>query len=239
MTAASPARQFSSGAKILIPPRTRQEVFLAKPTNNQYTVEVEPGASLLLVLSSLPSVFNLQASVAQDSSLTVVVAFKTKAATKFFSYIRLVGRGAKVKEQTALVASQGAEIYVENVFEHLAPQTFGRVVSRRVQADNSAGEFWGLLKVSPQATGTDTYLSDKALLIGDKARATSVPKLEILTDEVKASHGTAVGKLSPEELFYLQSRGLDRLAAEKLLTTAFLEPALAGLSPRLRGLIGY
>ena len=238
MTAARGARQFSSGAKIIIPSGTKQEVFLLRSHNtNQYTVEIRPKASLLLVLSSLPPIFNFRASVARESSLTVALVLKTKTAVKFFSQIRLVGRGAKVIAQTAVVATQGAEVYVENVFEHLAPETFGRIISRRVQAGSSAGEFRGLLKVAREAQQTDTYLSDKALLIGDKARAISVPKLEIATDEVKASHGTAVGKLGQEELFYLQSRGLSRPKAEKLLTAAWLEPALAGLPARVRNLI--
>ena len=66
----------------------------------------------------------------------------------------------------------------------------------------------------------------RALLLGKNACAQAVPQLEIYADDVKCAHGSAIGFLDQEQMFYLQSRGLDEEQARTLLTTAFLNEIL-------------
>jgi len=224
---------------ILINPGLVKQLVVAKAGDNErYKIKVKPAANFTFVITSLPPHFELRASVERDASLTVILALKVKSAVNFLSHIKLIGPGAKVTEQLALVSDNKSETKLDTTLEHLAPNTMGRIMCRRVLADGSIGDFTGLLKVGLAADNTDTYLSDKVLLLGDKSSGTSVPNLEILTNNVKASHGTAIGKLSPDELFYLQSRGIKRTQAEKLLRQAFLQPALTGLAADVRDSFG-
>jgi Fe-S cluster assembly protein SufD len=70
-------------------------------------------------------------------------------------------------------------------------------------------------------------LRDDALLISQKAHIDSVPALEIASNDVKAFHGATVGSIDEEELFYAQSRGIERHAAERMIALGFFEPAVS------------
>jgi|GEM_PF-3479126 Fe-S cluster assembly scaffold protein SufB len=216
------------------PGKTKQFVLSEAKNNDRYELTVKPAGDLTFIITKLPSQLELSASLAKDAHLTIILAVKVKTAASFLSHVKLIGSGARVTIQLALVSSGQAETKLNTTLEHLAPDTTGRIISRRVLTDGSNGGFIGMLKVGAAATQTDTYLSDKVLLVGDKSSGTSVPNLEILTNNVKASHGTAIGKLSADELFYLQSRGIKRSQAEKILHQAWLQPALAGLPADLK-----
>ena len=81
--------------------------------------------------------------------------------------------------------------------------------------------FTGRIVVDEDAQKTDARQSNRNLILSDDALAHSNPQLEILADDVRCTHGSTVGRLDDDALFYLQSRGLDRDAAESLLTYAF------------------
>jgi len=104
-----------------------------------------------------------------------------------------------------------------------APETRCRIDMRAALADTSASFFDGLIRMEEGAKGAEGHLSYKALLTSPGARAKPIPRLEILTKEVaSAGHAASVGKIDEEQLFYLQSRGLSRKAAENLIVEGFL-----------------
>jgi Fe-S cluster assembly protein SufD len=77
----------------------------------------------------------------------------------------------------------------------------------------------------------ESQQSCRGLLLSPRRRkSTSRPQLEIHTDEVKCAHGATTGRLDPDMLFYLLSRGLDRDTAQSLLVYAFLADVLTGMS---------
>ena len=84
------------------------------------------------------------------------------------------------------------------------------------------GVFDGRIIVRPGAMKTDSSQSNKNLLLSLEARVNSRPQLEILADDVKCAHGSTVGQLNEEALFYLRTRGFPQLAARDLLTHAFV-----------------
>ena len=87
--------------------------------------------------------------------------------------------------------------------------------------DESTSIYQGIIKVEKIAQRTDSYQSNKNLLLGTEARADSIPKLEILADDVKCSHGATVGPVDKEQLFYLNCRGLNLKEAEELIVRGF------------------
>ncbi len=104
-----------------------------------------------------------------------------------------------------------------------APHTKCHIEIRSVLADRATSAFDGLIRMEGDAEGASSMLSYRALLLSDEAKAKPIPKLEILNKNVaSARHEVSVGKISAEELFYLQSRGIPARDAERMLIDGFL-----------------
>jgi Fe-S cluster assembly protein SufD len=85
----------------------------------------------------------------------------------------------------------------------------------------STGVFNGKIFVKPDAQKTNAFQSSKALLLSNEASINSKPQLEIFADDVKCSHGAAIGQLDETALFYLMARGITKEEATQILTYAF------------------
>lgn len=92
--------------------------------------------------------------------------------------------------------------------------------------DEAHAIYQGLIQVDRTAKGTDAYLTNKHLILSDTARADSIPSLNIQTDDVKCSHGSSTGKLDPNQLFYLLSRGYSESEARRALVEGFFEDVI-------------
>ena len=90
----------------------------------------------------------------------------------------------------------------------------------------SLPSFNGKIFVKPEAQKTDAKQTNRALLLSDEASVHTKPQLEIFADDVKCTHGAAVGQIDEQAYFYLQSRGIPRAAARRLLTYAFAAEVL-------------
>ncbi len=89
--------------------------------------------------------------------------------------------------------------------------------------------FDGLIYVEKQAQGTDAHLSNANLMLTRKAEVDTKPQLEIYADDVKCSHGTTVGQLDAQQVFYLRSRGIDEATAHKMLCLGFAGEVVNGI----------
>jgi Fe-S cluster assembly protein SufD len=88
--------------------------------------------------------------------------------------------------------------------------------------------------VAPGAAGTDAFLANRNLLLGDTARSDSIPTLKIGCNDVKCSHGSTTGRLREEEMFYLQCRGLSPADAREMLVLGYFEDLLVPAPERFR-----
>jgi Fe-S cluster assembly protein SufD len=105
--------------------------------------------------------------------------------------------------------------------DHKAAQTTSRQVFRNIVGDRSRGVFNGKIVVRPGAQKIDAQQSSDNLLLADRAEIDTKPEFEIYADDVKCSHGATIGEIDDDQLFYLQSRGVDEATARSLLTFAF------------------
>ncbi len=97
----------------------------------------------------------------------------------------------------------------------------------KVQSQTRADSVWqGMIYVAPGAQKTDGYQANRNLVLCKTARANSIPGLEILADDVRCTHGATVGKVDPEQEYYLQSRGLSLSEAKRLIVEGFFEPVM-------------
>jgi Fe-S cluster assembly protein SufD len=83
-----------------------------------------------------------------------------------------------------------------------------------------------MIYVAPGAQQTDGYQANRNLVLSKNARADSIPGLEILADDVRCTHGATVGKIDPELVFYLRSRGIPTDEAERLVVEGFFDPIM-------------
>jgi Fe-S cluster assembly protein SufD len=86
--------------------------------------------------------------------------------------------------------------------------------------------YQGLIKIHPDAQRSDAYQANRNLILSDKARADSIPSLEIEANDVRCTHGATVGQVDEDQLFYLMARGLTRHEAELLVIGGFFAPVL-------------
>lgn len=110
--------------------------------------------------------------------------------------------------------------------EHVAGNTTGLAWIRGVVEDQGEANIVGQIKIGPRAINSDSFLRINVLTLGPTAKAEVTPQLEILTNEVKASHAATVGRFGDDEMFYLASRGLKEDQAKRLLIAGFFQPVL-------------
>jgi Fe-S cluster assembly protein SufD len=141
-------------------------------------------------------------------------------------HVRLEGEGAKVSID-GLYLPRGDQHHDNPILiEHAAPRCTSRQLYKGIVDERGHGVFNGRIIVWPDAPGTDASQINKNLLLSDHAEVDTRPRLEILTDDVKCTHGAAVGALDEDALFYLRSRGVAYEAARALLTYAFAREML-------------
>jgi Fe-S cluster assembly protein SufD len=91
---------------------------------------------------------------------------------------------------------------------------------------NSRSVWQGMIYVAPGAQKTDGYQANRNLVLSPKARADSIPGLEIMADDVRCTHGATVGKIDPNEIFYLRSRGIPYKDSVRLIVEGFFDPIM-------------
>jgi len=136
--------------------------------------------------------------------------------------VELVGEGAQAHVKGAFVAKGKEVIVVDLVIHHRAPHTSAKTVLKGTAAGSSKLSFKGKIIIDPGCPDTQSFLTERILLLSDTASAEAVPELEILSDDVKCSHAASVSKIPELQVFYLQSRGISRRQAEELIVESFL-----------------
>ncbi len=106
----------------------------------------------------------------------------------------------------------------------------GDVHWRGTATGESRASFEGLIQIDPGAQQTHTYLQIHTMMLSPKARLDAIPSVLVSADDVSASHGGTVGELDETAIFYMQTRGLDRPAAVRVIVEGFFEPLIAELA---------
>jgi Fe-S cluster assembly protein SufD len=105
--------------------------------------------------------------------------------------------------------------------EHGAPHTTSDLLYKGAVKDTARAVFAGLIKVHPGAQKTNAFQSNRNLILSGGARSDSMPKLEILANDLRCTHGSATSRLNEEHIFYLMSRGLPRKQATFMIVEGF------------------
>ena len=149
--------------------------------------------------------------------------------------IALKGEGADCTMNGVYLADGERLIDTHTALDHAMPHCTSHEIYKGILAGKARAVFNGRIIVRIDAQKTDAKQTNRALLLSDDATINSNPQLEIFADDVKCTHGAAVGQLDEEAMFYLQARGLTRIEARDMLLHAFAGEVLEGVKiPALR-----
>ena len=133
----------------------------------------------------------------------------------------LDGEGGECTLNGLYVADGRRLVDNHTTIDHAKPHCDSHEVYKGILAGRAQGVFNGKILVRPDAQKTDAKQTNRALLLSDQAQINTKPQLEIFADDVKCTHGAAVGQLDDDAIFYLRSRGLDLAQARTILIQAF------------------
>lgn len=196
-------------------------------------LEVHVGKNASLKMVELQSwgegvwnVMHERVNVQQNGEFTWIFGALGSHLTKSFSSVDLAGSGATAKVSGFYFADADQHLDMDTEQNHLSPNTTSDLLYKGAVTGSARSVWQGNIYVAPGANGTDGYQANRNLILSTKARADSIPGLEILADDVKCTHGATVGKVDPEQIFYLQSRGLNENEAKHLIVEGFFEPIM-------------
>lgn len=136
--------------------------------------------------------------------------------------VEITAEGADVQIKGGWHATGKEKVEVILDIVHRARHTRSNTLLRGAADGSSQIHLSGTIIIEPGAQDTNAFLTENILLLSAKAVAQAIPNLEISANEVKCSHAATVSKIPEENLFYLQSRGIDRTAAQTMIVDGFL-----------------
>jgi Fe-S cluster assembly protein SufD len=183
------------------------------------------------------------AEVDRDATLSSAVAAIGGDYARLRLDCRLVGRGATGDLSSAYFGDGEQMIDLRTYQEHRAPDTTSNLLFKGAVADRSHSVYTGLIRIRPDARGTNAFQTNRNLKLSEHAWAESVPNLEIENNDVRCSHASTVGPVDEDQRFYLESRGVPTPVAERLIVAGFFDEVLdalpvPALAPAVRARIG-
>jgi len=174
--------------------------------------------------------YDIDVTAEENSNVTLsVVSIKGKNVDVNIN-VNIIGKNAEVNLPGLLLPSKNQSFtYHSNVIHQSGGSTTIQKV-RTVADDNGYGDFFGIIKVDPNAQKSVTEQVNNNILLSTDARIESKPQLEIYADDVKCSHGSTTGMLDQEAIFYMRSRGISQKTAQNLLLEAFINEVIENLT---------
>lgn len=168
----------------------------------------------------------LRATLKRNSTLNTVNVTNGAATTRFDYHAVLMGENAEVLLNGVWMLSGKNEAHTHVLVDHQAPNCRSMQLFKGALSDLSHSSFEGKIMVRQAAQKTEAFQLNNNLLLSDRATADSKPNLEIFADDVKASHGSTVGQLDKEQVFYMKTRGFNDNEAKNLLVYGFCEEVI-------------
>jgi Fe-S cluster assembly scaffold protein SufB len=193
-------------------------------------IEVRQGGHLRMLTEwpayEIPVTFSYDITLLSDATFEWFFCVNGGQKTGITVDVRLAGNSANATVHGMYVAKDKQQVELVINQRHEQPDSTSNVTVKGIVKEQARTLYRGVIAVAESAVHTVASLSNKNILVGPQARSRSEPTLEILTNAVKCKHGSAVGPLNSESLFYLESRGIDFVHAKRLLLDAFFSEIL-------------
>jgi Fe-S cluster assembly protein SufD len=195
--------------------------------------------SYLAVQDWSPSVWHFsvqRALVQRDATLRSLAATLGGHFSRTVVESILDGRGAHSEMLGVYFADTDQHFDHLSLQEHRAPNSSSDLYYKGALKGRSRAVYSGLIHIAKEAQKVDSWQANRNLILSDEAKADSIPYLEIEANDVRCSHAASVGPPDEEQLFYLESRGLDHEEAEHLIVAGFFQEILDRVRvPEIKG----
>ncbi|MGY5142549.1 MAG: Fe-S cluster assembly protein SufD [Nitrosopumilus sp.] len=177
--------------------------------------------------------------MAQDSKVNWYSGLFGTVLSRYKIDYFLNGSGASSNESEVVFGNNDQHFDIQTNMNHESPNTEGRVVEKSILRNRSKSLFKGMIRIKENATKSNSFLSGRSILLDKNAKSDAIPGLEILTNDVKATHSASVAQIDEEQIFYLKSRCLSQEEAERTIVEGFLEPMSRKMSFQVRAWIAF
>ncbi|GAB7013557.1 Fe-S cluster assembly protein SufB [Halolamina salina] len=165
-----------------------------------------------------------RALVEQDGRMEWISGSMGSKATMLYPSTVLKGRGASDNHITIAFAGEGQDIDTGAKVYHNAPETKSTIESKSISKDGGRTNYRGLVHIADGAENSSTAVECDALMFDNESTSDTMPYMEINESKVDVAHEATVGKIGDEDIFYLQTRGLDDDDAKQMIVSGFIEP---------------
>jgi len=218
-------------AVTLIENYASQENEAQRFSNGAVELILKPGASLhyFHLQDFARNVWHFSSQTAlldRDSTLTWLNGTLGTQTTKAFLDCKFLGPGTNAN-LLGFFFGDGKQHFDQHTFQnHIVGHSASDLLYKGALKDNAYSVFRGLIRVNPNAQRSDAYQANRNILLSPKAHADSIPELEIEANDVRCTHGATVGPIDPEQIFYLMTRAVPKIDAEKLIVEGFFDPLM-------------
>ncbi|HSX39267.1 MAG TPA: SufD family Fe-S cluster assembly protein [Candidatus Saccharimonadales bacterium] len=164
---------------------------------------------------------NTEVKVTEDTQF--VLQFPAMAGEKYSLNVIFEKPGVSGEIIGIYSLKKDQSVDLTTISTHKAPHTTCFTRIKGALYDNAKSSYTGKIIIEKPAQQTQSFLEDNILVLGNETLNTSQPILEIEADDVKASHGSTTGRINEEQVYYLESRGLDKTEAQTLIVDGFFE----------------
>ena len=177
--------------------------------------------------------------LSQDSKINWYLGLFGAMLSRYRIDYHLNGTGAMANDSEVIFGNKEQSFDLNTIVNHNKESTEGKVVEKSILKDKSKSLFKGMIRINENAAHSNSFLSGRSILLDKGAKSDAIPGLEILTNDVKATHSASVAQIDEEQIFYLGSRCLSRAEAERIIVEGFLEPLSRSMSYQVRAWIAY
>ncbi len=198
----------------------------------EYFSPGEPGVGVNVGVSEI--------TVGQEATLHLATLQRWGSNVYHFGVerVRVAREGSEAKFSGCYFGNETQHFDFHTFQNHLAGHSLSDLLFKGALRGRARMVYQGLIKVHKDAQRSDAYQANRNLILSDKARADSIPSLEIEANDVRCTHGATVGQVDEDQIFYLMARGLSRRDAERLIIAGFFEPVLERIpAESLRALV--
>jgi len=223
----------------LYSPKNEQQAYL-ELMNTSVGVNSNLDVTTLQMMDQSSINFSTRTSqLAQDSKINWYLGLFGAMLSRYRIDYHLNGTGAMVNDSEVVFGNNEQSFDLNTIVNHHKESTEGKVVEKSILKNKSKSLFKGMIRINENAAHSNSFLSGRSILLDKDAKSDAIPGLEILTNDVKATHSASVAQIDEEQIFYLGSRCLSRAEAERIIVEGFLEPLSRSMSYQVRAWIAY
>ena len=220
------------------------EGYTVMPDVENAALEIEAGAKVSIyrlqgVNTPLRHITQLDITMQEGASLDLCTVTLGGGHVRNNITVRMQGEGCTLNADGLYLIDREQECDNYIFVEHAKPHCESREMYKGIMDDSARARFNGHVLVQDGAVKTEAYMTNRNILLTDKAHVDTRPFLEIYNDDVKCSHGSTIGQLDEQAKFYLMTRGISERTAVTMLSYAFCDEVVRGIAiASLRDAVG-